>query len=119
MRYTKRNMEENMKYNILFRIEKLKLVDKLKTKIKNLRTYMDNEGYEYEIEIVFAGDVVKYFEGDFSDFIDANLDVALCNNALNAYNVNPINVKNIRTVKAGIGEIIEKKAEGWIEYTIE
>ncbi len=108
-----------MKYKVLFRIEKLKLVDKLKNKIKNLRTYMDREGYEYEIEIVFSGDVVKHFEGDYSDFIDPDLDVALCNNALNNHDIKPINDRNIRTVKAGIGEIIEKKSAGWIEFTIE
>lgn len=108
-----------MKYKVLFRIEKLKLIDKLKNKIKNLRNYMDDEGYEYDIEIVFSGDVVKHFEGDYSDFIDPKLDVALCNNALNNHGIEPINDRNIRTVKAGIGEIIEKKAEGWIEFTIE
>ena len=107
-----------MKYKVLFRIEKLKLIDKLKNKIKNLRNYMD-EGYEYDIEIVFSGDVVKHFEGDYSDFIDPKLDVALCNNALNNHGIEPINDRNIRTVKAGIGEIIEKKAEDWIEFTIE
>ncbi len=108
-----------MKYKVLFRIEKLKLVDKFKNKIKNLRTYMDGEGYEYEIEIVFSGDVVKHFEGDYSDFIDPDLDVALCNNALNNHDIKPINDRNIRTVKVGIGEIIEKKSAGWIEFTIE
>lgn len=108
-----------MKYKVLFRIEKLKLVDKLKNKIKNLRTYMDGEGHEYKIEIVFSGDVVKYFEGDYSDFIDPDLDVALCNNALNNHDMKPINDRNIRTIKAGIGELIEKKADGWIEFTIE
>ena len=45
--------------------------------------------------------------------------MALCNNALNNHDMEPINDRNIRTVKAGIGEIIEKKAEGWIEFTIE
>lgn len=108
-----------MKYKVLFRIEKLKLVDKLKNKIKNLRSYMDGEAHEYEIEIVFSGDVVKHFEGDYSDFIDPDLDVALCNNALNNHDINPINDRNIRTVKAGISEIIEKKSAGWIEFTIE
>lgn len=108
-----------MKYKVLFRIEKLELIDKLKNKIKNLRNYMDEDGHEYAIEIVFSGDVVKHFEGDYSDFIDPKLDVALCNNALNNHGIKPINDRNIRTVKAGIGEIIEKKAEGWIEFTIE
>ena len=53
-----------MKYKVLFRIEKLKLIDKLKNKIKNFRKYMDDEGHEYAIEIVFSGDIVKHFEGD-------------------------------------------------------
>lgn len=30
-----------------------------------------------------------------------------------------INESNIRTVRAGIGEIITKKAQSYIEYTIE
>lgn len=108
-----------MDYNILFRIEKLSLVDKLKLKLENLKNYMDQEGHTYKLEVVFAGDVVKHFKGDYSDFIAPDLDVALCNNALNHQDMAPINDRNIRTVKAGIGEIIEKKAQGWIEYTIE
>lgn len=108
-----------MKYRVLFRIEKLELIEKLKVKIKNLRAYMEEEEKDLDIEIVFAGDVINYFKGDYSDFYDAKLDVALCNNALKSYDMTPIYDKNIRTVKAGIGEIIEKKAHGWVEYTIE
>lgn len=108
-----------MKYRVIFRIEKIELVEKLKTKIKNLRTYMDDMGHELEIEVVFSGNVVNYFKGNYSDFLDPKLDIALCNNALRGADMEPINDRNIRTVKAGIGEIIEKKAADWIEFTIE
>lgn len=108
-----------MKYRVIFRIEKIELVDKLKTKIKNLRKYMEDEGHDLEIEVVFSGDVVNYFKGDYEDFIDPELDIALCNNALNGQDMEPIFDRNIRTVKAGIGELIERQAEGWIEFTIE
>lgn len=108
-----------MKYQVLFRIEKLELIDKLKVKIKNLRNYMESGGHDLEIEIVFSGNVVAYFKGDYSDFLDPSLDIALCKNALEGEKMEPITDRNIRTVKAGIGEIIEKKAKGWIEFTIE
>ncbi|WP_425539225.1 hypothetical protein [Microaceticoccus formicicus] len=108
-----------MKYSVLFRIEKIELLEKLRTKIKNLRNYMEEEKHEFEIEIVFSGNVVEYFKGDYSEFLDPKLDIILCNNALKNANMEPISDQNIRTVRAGIGEIIVKKAEGWIEFTIE
>lgn len=106
-------------YQVLFRIEKLELIDKLMEKVRNLRRYMEDAGEELAIEIVFAGSVVRYFQGDYSAFIDPELDIALCRNALNGQKMPELNDRNIRTVRAGIGEIIEKKAQGWIEYTIE
>lgn len=108
-----------MEFRVLFRIEKHELVGKLHTKIKNLRNYMEEEGHDLKIEIVFSGNVVKLFKNDYSEFLDPSLDVVLCNNALKTAEMDPINYKNIRTVKAGIGEIIERKATGWIEFTIE
>lgn len=108
-----------MTYNVIFRIEKFKLIDKLKGKITNLKKYMEEEGHDLNIEVVFAGDVVKHFKEDYSDFIDSNLDIALCRNALKGYDMDEIYDRNIRTVRAGIGEIIIKKSKGWIEYTIE
>lgn len=106
-------------YRVLFRIEKPELIDKLKAKITNLRHYMESEKKKLVIEVVFSGPVVNYFKGDYSDFKDPDLDIALCHNALTGAKMDDIFDENIRTVKAGIGEIIEKKAEGWIEYTIE
>ncbi|MDO5028152.1 MAG: hypothetical protein Q4E36_02695 [Bacillota bacterium] len=106
-------------YKVLFRIEKLELVDKLKTKITNLKTYMEEVGKDLQIEIVFSGNVVEYFKGDYSYFKRPDLDVALCQNALNTAKMEAIFDENIRTVRAGIGEIIEKKSQGWIEFTIE
>lgn len=106
-------------YKVLFRIEKLELIDKLKGKITNLRRYMDEDNKQLTIMIVFAGNVVQHFNQPDVFFEDETLDIALCANALRGSGMEPINQKNIRTVRAGIGEIIEKKAEGWIEYTIE
>lgn len=106
-------------YKVLFRIEKLELVDKLKGKITNLRRYMDEDNKQLTIMIVFAGNVVQHFKQRDAFFEDDTLDIALCANALRGSDMTELNQKNIRTVKAGIGEIIEKKAAGWIEYTIE
>ena len=39
-------------------------------------------------------------------------------NALNGLKPN-YEQKNIQIVSAGIGEVIKRKSEGWIEYTIE
>ena len=108
-----------MHYKVLFRIEKFNLIDKLKHKITNYKRYCEELGDTAEIEVVFAGDVVKYFENFENDFTDSGLDIALCHNALTGQNMPDINYKNIRTVRAGIGEIISRKAEGFIEYTIE
>jgi len=108
-----------MHYKVLFRIEKKELLNKLKAKISNLQSYMDSEGHTLEIEIVCLGDIVEHFKDDYSDLVSDKWDVALCANSLRGSNMEPINNKNVRTVKAGIGEIIEKKAAGWIEFTIE
>lgn len=43
---------------------------------------MEEEKHEFEIEIVFSGNVVEYFKGDYSEFLDPKLDIILCNNAL-------------------------------------
>ena len=72
-----------------------------------------------KLKLFLPGDVVKYFENLENDFTDSGLDIALCHNALTGQNMPDINYKNIRTVRAGIGEIISRKAEGFIEYTIE
>lgn len=106
-------------YKVLFRIEKLELIDKLKAKITNLRRYMDEENKPVTIMVVLAGNVVQHFKQIDDFFDDETLDIALCANALRGSGMAELNQKNIRTVRAGIGEIIEKKADGWIEYTIE
>ncbi|NLW52687.1 MAG: hypothetical protein GXY87_04925 [Tissierellia bacterium] len=108
-----------MHYKVLFRVEKYDLLEKLKKKIKNLNKYMEDDGHTLDIEVVFSGDVVKHFQGDRNDFLGEDLDIALCANALKAESMEPINNDNIRTVSAGIGEIIEKKSQGWIEFTVE
>lgn len=124
-----------MHYKVLFRIEKLELVEKLRAKIKNYERYCEEVGDTCEIEIVCAGSIVKYFrnlaykvEGRLgidpaididADFDRPDLDIALCHNALSGCGMPDIFYKNIRTVRAGIGEIITRKAQGYIEYTIE
>lgn len=112
-----------MHYKVLFRIEKYKLLEKLMHKIRNYKRYCLEMGDTYEICVVFAGDVVQHFEQLQSPYVqelmDSDLDLALCHNALAGSGLQDINQSNIRTVKAGIGEIIRKKAEGYIEYTIE
>lgn len=112
-----------MHYKVLFRIEKYPLIEKLIHKIRNYKRYCDEVGDSCEIEVVFAGDVVKHFanltEGLVSELVDTDLDLALCHNALVGCEMEDINESNIRTVRAGIGEIITKKAQGYIEYTIE
>lgn len=108
-----------MHYKVLFRIEKYELIEKLKHKIANYKKYCQETGDTAEIEVVFAGDVVRYFEDRENEFVGTDLDLALCHNALRGSGMEDILYKNIRTVRAGIGEIIRRKAEGFIEYTIE
>lgn len=124
-----------MHYRVLFRIEKIELVDKLKHKIRNYERYCSELGHTCSIEVVCAGSIVRHFRAlalkiesglpidpaiDIDvDFDRADLDIALCHNALSGSGLPDLHYKNIRTVRAGIGEIITKKAEGYIEYTIE
>lgn len=108
-----------MHYRVLFRIEKLHLIEKLQHKISNYKKYCKDIGDTAEIEVVCAGDVVSYFKNLENEFTGSDIDIALCHNALSGQNMDDIHYKNIRTVKAGIGEIITRKAEGFIEYTIE
>jgi hypothetical protein len=108
-----------MHYKVLFRIEKFELIEKLKHKIFNYKKYCEETGDTAEIEAVFAGDVVQYFKNLENDFTGTDIDVALCHNALTGQGMEDICYKNFRTVRAGIGEIITRKAEGFIEYTIE
>lgn len=124
-----------MHYKVLFRIEKIELADKLKHKIRNYERYCAEEGHTCELSVVCAGSIVRHFRNlavkmerslpidpvlDLdADFDRRDLDIALCHNALSGCGLPDVSYKNIRTVRAGIGEIIKKKAEGYIEYTIE
>ena len=108
-----------MHYKVLFRIEKFQLIAKLQNKLTNYQNYCKEMGDTAEIEIVFAGDVVQYFQNLDNEFTELDADIALCHNALSGQGMEDIQYKNIRTVRAGIGEIIKRKAEGFIEYTIE
>lgn len=112
-----------MHYKVLFRIEKYPLMDKLLGKIYNFRKYCEETGDSAEIRVVMAGDVVRHFEQMDSELvqnlINQDLSIALCHNALSGYGMNDIQYNNISTVRAGIGEIIRCKSQGYIEYTIE
>ncbi|AGT45132.1 hypothetical protein [Treponema pedis] len=110
-------MEHNKKFiNVLFRIEKANLFEKLLVKLKNFDRYCAEENIDAHIEIVCAGDIVNNFRSLNNELIGTGYDVALCKNALGG---DEINYKNVRTVRAGIGEIIVKKSQGYVEYTIE
>lgn len=108
-----------MHYKVLFRIEKYELWDKLIAKIRNYMRYCEEMGDTAEIEVVFAGNVVQHFKDLDNELTQMDLQIALCHNALSGWGMEDIFHKNITTVRAGIGEIIRRKAEGWIEYTIE
>ena len=108
-----------MKYQVLFRIEKKELIDKLFAKIQNLQDYFQDSGHILEIEVVFSGDVVTHFIDNRVRFYQSELDIVVCHNALQKQGMSDISDRNIRTVKAGIGEIVQKKAQGYIEVTIE
>jgi len=98
-----------MNYKVLFRIERLKLIDKLKAKIVNYRRYCEEMGDTCEIEIVCAGNVVTHFLEEDEFFKDESLQVKLCKNALNGLKPD-YEQKNIQIVSAGIGEIIKRKS---------
>lgn len=83
------------------------------------KNYMEEKNQDLEVEVIMNGDVVKVFEEDYSKLLNLQVDVAVCHNALQNYEMADINDQNIRTVPAGIGEYIEKKTEGWVDYTIE
>lgn len=108
-----------MHYKVLFRIEKYELWDKLIAKVRNYNRYCEEMGDTAEIEVVFAGNVVRHFEDLDNELTQMDVQIALCHNALSGWGMEDIFYKNITTVCAGIGEIIRRKAEGWIEYTIE
>lgn len=119
-----------MHYKVLFRVEKYDLMDKLRHKVRNFRRYLAETGDTAEIEVVFAGSVVKHFadlallqseEMEGGELLGANPDIrlALCHNALGGSEMEDISEGNIRTVRAGVGEIIRLKSLGYIEYTIE
>lgn len=110
---------EAMHYKVLFRIEKYDLLDKLKAKIYNYNRYCEEMGDTAEILVVFAGNVVQHFKNQNHELTDMDIQIALCHNALSGSGMEDIFYKNITTVRAGIGEIIKRKSEGYIEYTIE
>lgn len=101
---------------VLFRIEKAELYDKLLAKIYNFERYCAEENISAQIEIVCAGPIVKRFRDLNSELIGKHYDIALCKNALGG---EEFSHQNIRTVRAGVGEIVVKKSQGYVEYTIE
>lgn len=109
-----------MKLKTLMIIDKIDRIDLLKSKIANLQDYCMKEDHELVLEIVMMGSAVTYFK-DFNDdneLLKLDVDIALCNNALSMHGIKPIQYQNLRTVVAGVGEILVKKTEGWVDYLI-
>jgi len=109
-----------MKLQVIFSIDKVERIDALLSKLRNLEDYCAFEGHTLQAEIVLMGTAVLYFKdlNDSSLFFNLDADIALCNNALRSNGMTPVNRKNIRTVHAGIGELVVKKQTGWVDYVI-
>ena len=109
-----------MKLQVIFSIDKIEGIELLLSKLGNLQDYCQSEGHSLQSEIVFMGTAVLYFK-DLADdnlFFKLDVDIALCNNALRSNKMIAINHKNIRTVHAGIGELVVKRHNGWVDYVI-
>ncbi len=109
-----------MKLKTLMIIDKIDRIELLKSKIANLQDYCIKEDHELELEIVMMGNAVTYFKDfdDSNDLLKLDADIALCNNALNMHEMERIQYQNLRTVVAGVGEVLVKKTEGWVDYLI-
>ncbi|MPM80233.1 hypothetical protein SDC9_127280 [bioreactor metagenome] len=109
-----------MKLHVLLTVDQSDRIELLLNKFRNLRDYCDHEGHELVTEIVVMGNAVSYFRtlADDNVFLNLPADVALCNNALQAQHMEPVTYKNVRTVYAGIGEIVTKKQQGWVDYVV-
>lgn len=109
-----------MKIKALLIIDQIKKIDQLKAKISNLKEYCQYEEHTLALMVVVLGDAVVYFKDLVNEdqLLDPNIDIALCNNSLAMRDLAPIDHDNIRTVHAGIGEVLVKKTLGWQDYLI-
>lgn len=101
-------------------IDQINKIDQLKTKIANLKEYVNEHHHQLILEVVVMGSAVSHFDtiDENDELVNSDMQIALCNNSLKGNGIEPISKFNIHTVTAGIGEILTKKAEGWQDFLI-
>ncbi|MFP3211614.1 MAG: DsrE family protein [Thermocladium sp.] len=94
--------------------------DKVSNAIVSCRNLIDDMP-DAEIEVVFHQSAIEAtmrgtpVEPDVMDLMRRGIKVVACRNSMRARNINEEKLINgVSIVKAGVGEIVRRQAEGWI-----
>ena len=108
-------------YQVIFHLDE-EPIDKVTFVLNNIINLLnDLGGSNVEIELLVNGPAVKAFkaeESSISELIkrvqDQDVAIALCNNALNIFELQPEGMLPAAiVVPSGVGELVRKQAEGW------
>lgn len=108
-------------HQVIFHISE-ESIDDITFALKNIINLLNDLGSEnVNVELLVNGPAVKAFtseEGEISELLrqvlEQDVDLALCNNALKLFDLNPdMMLSEARVVPSGVGELVRKQNEGW------
>jgi intracellular sulfur oxidation DsrE/DsrF family protein len=108
-------------YQAIFHVSE-ESIDDITFALKNIINLLNDLGDEnVDVELLVNGPAVKAFtseQGELSELLrqvlERDVDLALCNNALKLFDLNPdIMLSEARVVPSGVGELVKRQTEGW------
>jgi len=108
-------------YQVIFHLDE-EPQEKVTFVLNNILNLLDDLGSQnVDVELLVNGPAVKAFTAEenpiselISKVLDQNVAIALCNNALNLFELKPEGMlADVIVVPSGVGELVRKQAEGW------
>ena len=108
-------------YQAIFHVSE-ESIDDITLALKNIINLLNDLGDEnVDVELLVNGPAVKAFtseQGEISELLrqvlERDVDLALCNNALKLFDLNPdFMLSQARVVPSGVGELVRKQTGGW------
>ena len=108
-------------HRVIFHISE-EHIDKVTFALNNILNLLNDLGGEnVDVELLVNGPAVKVFtsktgeiSGLINEVLEHDIDLALCNNALRIFDLNPDDMlSEARVVPSGVGELVRKQNEGW------
>jgi len=108
-------------YQVIFHLDE-EPIEKVTFVLNNILNLLADLGSQnVDVELLVNGPAVKAFkagESPISEHLskvqDQSVAIALCNNALNLFDLKPEGMLHgVIVVPSGVGELVRKQAEGW------